>query len=205
LQITADVLTHWQEVIDHTIFLYDEASGLVDQFENFFDLEEVSPEFIANADKSLQVIFGIEGANKRQVLKQADVILLLCLFRDQFSAKTWQKNWDVYLPKTDHNYGSSLGPSCHAWAACEIGLPEEAFEYFMLAARADLRDPRGNARDGIHAASAGGVWQAIAFGFAGLRANGSGFTLSPRLPAHWSRLAFKFYLHGHRCEVDLQP
>lgn len=203
LQITPALLAHWQDVIAHTVFLYDATTGLIDQFENFFDLEEVSPEFIAQADKSLQVIFGIEGANERQILKQADVIMLLCLFRDRFDHTTWQKNWDVYMPKTDHIYGSSLGPSYHAWAACEMDRPEEAYEHFMLAARADLRNPRGNAGDGIHAASAGGVWQALAFGFAGLRLTADGYRLSPRLPTHWRRLSFKFYLQGQQHVVDI--
>ena len=205
MQITGDLLAHWQDVIDNTIFSYDEKTGLIDQFEDFFDLEEVAPEFIAKADRSLQVIFGIEGANERQVLKQADVIMLLCLFRDQFDQKTWQTNWDTYMPKTDHIYGSSLGPSYHAWAACEMALPEEAYEHFMLAARADLRNPRGNAGDGIHAASAGGVWQAVAFGFAGLTLDAEGYRFSPRLPAHWNRLAFALQLRGQNLWVEIQP
>ena len=205
LQITQEMRRHWQDVMDHIVFLYDEESGLIDQFEGFFDLEEVSPEFMAQAGKSLQLIFGIEGSNHRQVLKQADVIMLLCLFRDQFDDKTWQSNWDTYMPKTDHRFGSSLGPSFHAWAACEINRPDEAYHHFMLAARADLRNPRGNADDGIHAASAGGLWQAIAFGFAGLRLTENGYTLRPRLPAHWRRLAFKFYRHGQMQLVDIRP
>ncbi|MAT97595.1 MAG: family 65 glycosyl hydrolase [Anaerolineaceae bacterium] len=203
LQLTEADYGRWQDIIDNIVFNYDETSGLIEQFEGFFELEEVSPEFIAQADKSLQIIFGIDGANERQILKQADVIMLLCLFRDRFDQKTWQKNWGTYMPKTDHVYGSSLGPSFHAWAACEMELPEEAYEHFMLAARADLRNPRGNAGDGIHAASAGGVWQALAFGFAGLRLTEDGYTLNPRLPSHWRRLSFDFYLRGKKHTVDI--
>lgn len=205
LCLTEDVLAHWQDVIDHLIFLYNPQTGLIDQFEGFFERIEVAPEFIAQANKSLQLIFGIEGANERQVLKQADVIMLLCLFRDRFDQKTWQINWDTYMPKTDHIYGSSLGPSFHAWAACEMGRPEEAYHHFMLAARADLRNPRGNAGDGIHAASAGGVWQALIFGFAGLRPDAhGGYTLAPRLPGHWRRLAFSVKLRGQKHFIDLR-
>ena len=205
LQISSNLFDHWQDVIDNTLFLYNQETGLIEQFENFFDLEEVSLEFINQADKSLQIIFGVEGANERQVLKQADVIMLLCLFRDQFDQKAWQTNWDTYMPKTDHIYGSSLGPSYHAWAACEMELPEEAYEHFMLAARADLRNPRGNAGDGIHAASAGGVWQAVVFGFAGLNLEPEGYHFSPRLPAHWNRLAFALQLLGQNLWIEIQP
>ena len=203
LQITDEVLAHWQDVIENILFFYDEESGLIDQFEGFFELEEVPLDFIEQAEKSLQVIFGIEGANERQVLKQADVIMLLCLFRDQFDRKTWQTNWDTYMPKTDHVYGSSLGPSFHAWAACEMDRPEEAYEHFMLAARADLFNPRGNAGDGIHAASAGGVWQAVVFGFAGFRLSEDGYTLRPNLPSHWQRLAFNYQIQGERHRINL--
>lgn len=203
LQIGDELLQHWLDVIKHLIFLYDEESGLIEQFEGFMNLETVAPEFIAAATKSLQVILGIEGANQRQVLKQADVIMLLCLFRDQFDKRTWQKNWDTYMPLTDHVYGSSLGPSMHAWAACEMNKADEAYEHFMLAARADLRNPRGNAGDGIHAASTGGVWQALVFGFAGFRQAEDGYTLQPRLPAHWRRLAFTVRIGGEVQRVNI--
>jgi kojibiose phosphorylase len=130
--------------------------------------------------------------------------MLLCLLRDEYDAQTWRTNWDAYMPITDHRYGSSLGPSFHAWAACEMGRPEEAYEHFVLAARADLRDVRGNAGDGIHAASAGGIWQALLFGFAGFRPEGDHFTLLPRLPAHWKRLAFTIQYRGRDYCVEVR-
>jgi kojibiose phosphorylase len=85
-----------------------------------------------------------------------------------------------------------------------MNKPQEAYEHFMLAARADLRNIRGNAGDGIHAASAGGLWQALVFGFAGLRLNPDGYTTAPCLPDHWQRLVFKFYQQGQQQIVDIQ-
>ena len=204
LRLTPETFDRWRDVIEHITLLYDADTGLFHQFEGFFDRERVDAEVFRAADRSLQVIFGIEGANERQVLKQADVIMLLCLFRDAFDRRVWQTNWDTYMPITDHRFGSSLGPSFHAWAACEVGLPDEAYAHFMLAARADLRNPRGNAGDGIHAASTGGVWQAAAFGFAGLRPSPDGWSLRPRLPRHWRRLAFTYRYHGQPYEVDIR-
>lgn len=204
LNLSNDTLAHWQDVINHVLIYHDTETGLMHQFEDFFQRKTVDQEFIRSAKKSLQVVLGIEGANASQVIKQADVIMLLCLLRDEYDQKTWQKNWDTYMPLTDHRYGSSLGPSFHAWAACEIGRFDEAYEHFMLAARADLRNPRGNAEDGIHAASAGGVWQALAFGFAGLRLGAAGFSTIPRLPGHWRRLSFKFYFQGQQHTVDIR-
>jgi kojibiose phosphorylase len=76
----------------------------------------------------------------------------------------------------------------------------------MRAARADLLDVRHNAGDGIHAASAGGLWQAAVMGFGGLRIHADGsWTSDPRLPRHWTRLAFKFYCRGQLQTVDIRP
>jgi beta-phosphoglucomutase len=196
-------LRHWQDVIDHVILHHDPDTGLMQQFEGFFGLKRIDPEVIASTDRSMQVVLGIEGANESQVIKQADVIMLLCLLRDEYDAQTWQTNWDTYMPITDHRYGSSLGPSFHAWAACEMGRPDEGYEHFMLAARADLYDVRGNADDGIHAASAGGVWQAVVFGFAGLRLAGDRLALKPHLPAHWRKLSFCVRYCGELYRVEV--
>jgi beta-phosphoglucomutase len=204
LDLTEPRLAHWQEIAEGLLLRRDPQSGLIEQFDGFFNLKEVDWANYAGRTQSMQAILGIEGANQHQVIKQPDVLMLLLLLRDEYSKADLQTNWDYYSPRTDHTYGSSLGPAFHAWAACELGQPDRAYEHFMRAARADIGDVRGNARDGIHIASAGGLWQALAFGFAGLRLTASGYTVQPRLPAHWRRLAFGFTLRGQHYEVDLQ-
>ena len=79
-------------------------------------------------------------------------------------------------------------PQCHA----------------LRAARADLFDVRNNASDGIHGASAGGLWQAAVFGFAGLTFNTDKktWTLNPSMPKGWKRIAFKFHYQGKVLEFD---
>ena len=203
LELDDACLQHWRDVIDHIVIHHDPATGLLLQFEGFFDLKRIDPAVIAQTERSMQVVLGIEGANASQVIKQADVIMLLCLLRDQYDARTWQTNWDTYMPITDHRYGSSLGPSFHAWAACEIDRADDGYEHFMLAARADLHDVRGNADDGIHGASAGGLWQAVVFGFAGLRLTDDGITVQPRLPSHWRHLSFRIRYRGGLVRVDI--
>ena len=90
--------------------------------------------------------------------------------------------------------------------ACDVGLPDEAYAHFIRAVRADLRDARGNAGDGIHGASAAGTWQSVVFGFGGLRVSDEGWTVQPRLPSHWKRLKFSFQYRGQPQVVELtQP
>jgi kojibiose phosphorylase len=208
LDLSPERLAGWARVIDGLILLHDTETGLIEQFEGFYDLKDADWPAFAGRTQSMQELLGIEGCTEYKALKQADVIALLCLLGDQFpefNEQTWRANWEYYVPITDHEYGSSLGPSMHAWAACRMGLPEEAYTHFMRAARADLLDVRGNAGDGIHAASAGGLWEAVVFGFAGLRLTENGLSFSPRFPAHWQRVAFNILYRGEQLRFDFRP
>jgi kojibiose phosphorylase len=203
LDLNETRLAKWLDVIDK-IWLHTEPNGLIEQFEGYFQLKDVNLADYEPRTRSMQEIFGVEGANEYQAIKQPDVLMLLCLLRDHYTAEIMRINYDYYTPRTDHTYGSSLGPSITAIMSCEVGKPDDAYEHFIRAGRADLHDVRGNARDGIHGASAGGTWQAIAFGFGGLRITPEGWSIHPRLPRHWKRLAFKFFYRGELQIVDIK-
>jgi kojibiose phosphorylase len=151
----------------------------------------------------MQDILGIEETNKVQILKQPDVVMLLYLFNQQFSDEVVKSNYEYYSVRTDHSYGSSLGPAIHALVACRLNLLQEAYEQFERTAYMDLHDTRGNSRDGIHAASAGGTWQIVVFGFAGLSVDDEGWKINPKLPGNWRRLSFKFFHKGKLQEIDI--
>jgi kojibiose phosphorylase len=89
--------------------------------------------------------------------------------------------------------------------ASKLDRPTEAYDHFMRAALVDLEDVRGNAADGIHAASAGGLWQSVVFGFAGVKLTENGPVAHPRLPAGWERLSFRMQVGGHWYQFDLRP
>ncbi len=201
LDLSASRLAHWNEVIDK-MYLPVAENGLIEQFEGYFQRKDVDLAAMEPRDRSVQVIFGIEGANETQALKQPDVLMLFYLLRD-YPPEIVRVNYDYYTPRTDHAFGSSLGPSIQAIMACEVGEPDDAYQHFIRAVRADLRDVRGNARDGIHAASAAGAWQAIVFGFAGLRLDQDGWRITPHLPSHWKRLSFKFIWRNVLQQVDI--
>lgn len=202
LDLTDARLAKWRDVIEK-IYLPMQANGLILQFDDYLARRDVDLAALEPRTISAQQHFGIEGTNETQALKQPDVLMLLYLLREEYSNEIVRVNYDYYTPRTDHTYGSSLGPSIQAIMACEVGKPDEAYEHFMRAARADLYDVRGNANDGIHAASAGGTWQAAVFGFGGLRVTQGDWTATPRLPKHWRRLAFKFFYRGELQTVDL--
>jgi kojibiose phosphorylase len=205
LDLSHERLAHWRDVRDK-IYLPIQPSGLIEQFDGYFQRTDVDLAALEPRTRSVQEIFGIAGANERQAIKQPDVLMMLYLLRDEYPPDILRVNYDYYNPRTDHTYGSSLGPAIHAIVASELGMSDDAYSHFMRAARADLDNVRGNTSEGIHGASAGGVWQAVVFGFAGLRVSPSGWTVRPRLPRHWTRLAFRFFHRGKPVEIDLtQP
>ncbi|RME51494.1 MAG: glycoside hydrolase family 65 protein [Caldilineae bacterium] len=206
LHLTPDRLRHWADIAGR-MHIHRREDGLIEQFSGYFDRADADIAVLRDPArrKSMQVILGIEGANDSQVLKQPDVLMLQYLLRDRYAPGEIRANWDYYHPRTDHEHGSSLGPAITAAVACLLGDPEEAYRHFQRAARTDLDDTRLNTADGIHAASAGGVWQAIVFGFAGLTLADGVARFQPRLPARWKRLAFALQVRGEKLWVEIEP
>ena len=196
LNLTEERLNHWVDVIGCLYVPHDPETNLIQQFDGFFDLEDINLTDYEPRDRSIPSILGLEETQRYQVIKQPDVLMLLYLLEDQYDPETLQINWDYYTPRTDLTYGSSLGPSIQALLAARLGDPDMAYQHFMHAAWTDLKDTRGNADQGIHGATAGGLWQAAVFGFAGLRLSEEGYTARPQLPAHWKRLSCSFVHRG---------
>ena len=209
LQLTSEQLLLWRATIAQMYILYDAKTGLIEQFEGFFQLKDINLNDYEPRDRSIQAVLGIDETNQRQVLKQPDVLMLLYLLRDTQSfpdcPDILQKNWRYYAPRTDITYGSSLTSAIHAILAADLGEAANADEQFMQAAMVDLEDNRDNTEDGIHAASAGGVWQAVVFGFGGIQLRDSGPVATPHLPSTWTRLKFKLYWRGTWHSFDLSP
>ena len=118
---------------------------------------------------------------RRQVLKQADVVMAMFLLGNEFSAEQKRRNFDYYDPITTGD--SSLSASIQSIVASEIGEEDAACEYLDLALLMDLADVAGNVSDGVHIASAAGSWMALVFGFGGVRDFDGRLTIDPRLPA----------------------
>lgn len=187
----------------------DPDSGLIEQFDGYFNLEDVSlQELKARMLHKHEYLGGGNGlATTTQILKQADVVLLLHQFGDQYADNVKRANWAYYEPRTEH--GSSLSPCVYALVASSIGNQEWAYPYFMRTATIDLT---GESKQyvgtlyigGTHPAANGGAWMAAVQGFAGLRAADGIVWIRPALPARWSMLRFSLRLRGdsYRIEVN---
>ncbi|HEY3428767.1 MAG TPA: hypothetical protein VGK83_08890, partial [Acidimicrobiia bacterium] len=166
-----------------------------EQHRGFFDLESID---LTRFDPRRSGMFGLlpeERLQKTQIIKQADVVMALALFPDDCGSRSDHlRNWNYYLPRTDH--GSSLSRAAHSRVASQLGLVDTAYDFFRQAIAIDLEDSMGNGRDGVHAATQGGVLQAALFGFAGLRLGAKGPHANPRLPSHWDFFNFTTTFRG---------
>ncbi len=136
-----------------------------------------------------------------QVIKQADVVLALFLQGDHFTQEEKRADFDYYDPITTGD--STLSGVVQSIIAAEVGYRSLALRYFYSSLFVDLADLHGNTSDGVHVASTGGVWNALVFGFGGMRDHNGTITFDPRLPADWERLTFRIMLRGTRVKVSV--
>ena len=140
---------------------------------------------------------------RKQVVKQADLVLAMVAAGDRFTARDKARAFAYYEPLTVRD--SSLSACVQAIMAAEVGHLELAFDYFGEAALMDLDDLEHNTRDGLHMASLAGSWLAAVAGFGGFRDHEGQFSFDPRLPPHLERLAFGLMLRGRRLRVEIVP
>jgi alpha,alpha-trehalose phosphorylase len=139
---------------------------------------------------------------RKQVVKQADLVLALQRCGQAFTADQKARNFDYYEALTVRD--SSLSASIQAVIAAEVGELDLAFDYLGEAALIDLDDLEHNTRDGVHIASLAGTYVALISGFAGVRYETGYPQFAPRLPDGMARLAFTIVLQGRRLRVEIK-
>ncbi len=190
----------WLELAGALVDGYRPDSGIYEQFAGFFGLEpllisEIAPRRPVAAD----ALLGQERVRAAQVVKQADVLMLHHLVPAEVHAGSLEPNIDFYEPRTAH--GSSLSSGIHASVLARAGRLEQAVEMLRMAARTDLDDISQTSAAGVHMAAMGSVWQALAYGFLGLRPDGELLQLDPRLPAGWEALELRVRFRGAALRV----
>ena len=192
------------EKMSEKIFIpryYD--SPLIEQFEGYFNLKDYT---ISQWDKNKMPLWPksveLDKINQTQLVKQADVIMLLLLLDEEFDLETKKVNYEYYEKRTMHK--SSLSPSMYSIMGLKVGDTHNAYEYFIKTVMTDLEDNQGNTEYGLHAASSGGSWQSVVYGFAGLSIDKEGIlSFNPWLPKLWEKLAFKVVLRNTEVFISI--
>jgi alpha,alpha-trehalose phosphorylase len=138
---------------------------------------------------------------RKQVVKQADLVLAMYLRPDAFTPEEKARNFAYYEPLTVRD--SSLSACTQAVVAAEVGQLDLAHDYLAEAALMDLRDVEHNTSDGVHMASLAGAWMALVAGFGGMRAGAGSLAFSPRLPGGITELRFRLRYRGRRLRVTI--
>ena len=193
-------LLNWRVLADALVDGWDPDTGVYEQFAGFSRLEpliiaEVAPRRPIAAD----LLLGAERVHGAQVIKQADVLMLHHLIPEEVVPGTLEANLRFYEPRTAH--GSSLSPGIHAALFARVRDFGPALDALDIASRIDLDDLTGTTAGGLHLATMGGLWQAFAFGFTGLRPSAGRLSIDPRLPHAWSALEIRVRFRGRRVTV----
>jgi alpha,alpha-trehalose phosphorylase len=196
-----DEIVAWRLAGDAAFIPHDLELGITPQDLNFLSKEPWDFEGTPPSKYPLLLHFHPLVIYRFQVLKQADVVLADFLLGDEFSDELKRSNFEYYDPITTGD--SSLSACVQSIMAAEIGLQDTAERHFNHALFMDLADLAGNTTDGVHMASAGGVWTALVFGFGGLRDHGGVISLDPKLPKSWRSLRFRLSVQGRRLTVHV--
>jgi trehalose/maltose hydrolase-like predicted phosphorylase len=193
----------WRRLGDALVDGYDPDSGRYEQFAGFFGLDEVLITKLATPPVAADVLLDRATLQASQVIKQADVLMLHHLVPEATVPGSLAPNLAFYLPRTAH--GSSLSPAVHAALLARCGDHAPALELLRLAARLDLDDLTGTTAGGLHLATMGGLWQALAWGFLGLRPGRGVLHLQPSLPAAWTALEINVRFRGTPVRIRAEP
>ena len=141
---------------DNMYVPYDETLKIIPQDDSFLDREPWDFRNTPPERLSAAAVYHPLNIYRKQVIKQADVVLAMFLLGDAFSRETKKRNFDFYDPLTTGDL--SLSSCVEAIIAAQTGDVEKAVRYGMAALLMDLADVRGNVKDGCHIASMAGTW-----------------------------------------------
>jgi alpha,alpha-trehalose phosphorylase len=202
LGVTPEEAASWRDAAEDMYIPYDSRLGVHQQHDNFtsyarWDFKATPPQ-----NYPLLLHYPYFQLYRKQVVKQADVVLAMQLRGDAFTKAEKLRNFDYYEALTVRD--SSLSPCTQAVIACEVGHLQLAYDYLAEAAFMDLQDREHNTKDGLHIASLAGAWTALVGGFGGMRATKDGLSFIPQLPPGLAGLCYHMRYQGRIIRVDVR-
>ncbi|MGY1751229.1 glycoside hydrolase family 65 protein [Modestobacter sp. SYSU DS0511] len=196
LQVDPEEVDMWTRAADDMRVPFNEKLGVHEQSEGFTHHEEWDFEGTTPDQYPLLLNFPYFDIYRKQVVKQADLVMALHLRGDAFTLEQKIADFAYYEARTVRD--SSLSAAQQAVVAAETGHLQLAHDYWGEAALTDLQNLHGNSGHGLHIASLAGGWTVAVAGFGGMRDHDGKLTFAPRLPPRLRRLAFRVVFQG-RC------
>jgi len=201
LGVDVEEMASWRDAAAAMLIPYDKHANVHPQSEEFTEHAVWDFDSTPADHYPLLLHYPYFDLYRKQVVKQADLVLAMHLRGDAFTPEQKLRNFDYYEGLTVRD--SSLSAATQAVIAAEVGHLDLALDYTGEAALMDLRDLEHNTRDGLHMASLAGSWTALVAGFGGLRDGGGQLTFMPRLPEQLTHLAFGVVYRGRHLRVRI--
>jgi maltose phosphorylase len=189
MNFTQDEVEQFKYIADNMCVLQKE-NGIYEQHDGFFALPHIDVNSIPIEEFPLYNHWSYDRIYRTDMIKQADVLMMLFMYSGDFSNEIKLINYDYYEPRCIHE--SSLSPSVHSIVAAEVGKHKEAYEFFRFATRLDLDNYNRNTKEGLHMTSIAAAWMNIVYGFGGMRTDGEMLSFNPTIPSEWQ--SFRFFL-----------
>lgn len=201
LRVDAEETAAWRDAADKMVVPYDDALGVHPQAEGFTRHQVWDFDATGSDRYPLLLHFPYFDLYRKQVVKQADLVLAMQVRGDAFTADEKARNFAYYEPLTVRD--SSLSAATQSVIAAETGHLDLALDYLAETSLMDLEDLEHNTRDGLHLASLAGNWIALVNGLGGMRARNGALAFAPVLPDGLTRLAFTVSFQGRQLHVEL--
>ncbi|MGH3566757.1 MAG: glycoside hydrolase family 65 protein [Pseudonocardia sp.] len=203
LGVNAEEMASWRDAATSMRIPYDEHLGVHPQSEGFTDHQVW--DFAATKPEMYPLLLNAPYFDlyRKQVIKQADLVLAMQLRPDCFTPAQTARNFAYYEAITVRD--SSLSACTQAVVAARTGHLDLAYDYLAEAALVDLNDLAGNSDHGVHIASMAGTWTAVVAGFGGMICDSSGLRFAPRLPPALTRISFGLRWQGRQLRVEITP
>lgn len=203
LGVDTEEMASWRDAAEDMLIPFDEILGIHPQSAGFTRHEKWDFENTPKEKYPLLVHYPYFDLYRKQVVKQADLVLAMQMCPDSFSLEQKRKNFEYYETITTRD--SSLSACTQAVIAAEVGHLDLAYDYLGEAALVDLHDLHHNAKDGLHIASLAGTWMVLVMGFGGMRSHNGMISFNPRLPAALGKVAFNLKVLGRNLRVVVCP
>lgn len=203
LKLRDEERARWQDVAEKLAFLFNPQTKVFEQFDGFYQLEDISDDFFARRRDRKEWFAPVRPY---QAIHQPDVIMAMILYRPHFADDVVRANHAFYYPRTMNFSSMSFG--LHAIICADLGDLREAYKNFIISAGMDLDEELTGRRDtryGLHGTACGGAWMAAVFGFGGVRMNEGVLHINPRLPRGWKALRFALVVRGVELQVCITP
>jgi len=203
LEVGEEEIGGWVAAAAAIVIPFDENQGVHPQSAGFTAQQRWNFDTTSPDQYPLHDHFPYFDLYRKQVVKQADLVLALYFAHEAFTTEEKARAFSYYEALTVRD--SSLSAAVQAIVAAEVGHLDLAADYLAEAATLDLDNLHHNTDQGLHMASLAGLWTAITAGFGGMRESETGLLFAPRLPPQLTRLSFGIRIQGRTLHLDITP